>query len=71
MAAPVFDRIAVEEHAADDLHVVAGPPQGRVKGLPVPALHEVPSRIVAVWVPTQASGVRASEPDASEVHTDS
>jgi hypothetical protein len=32
---------------------------------------EVPSRIVAVWAPTQASGVRASEPDASEVHTDS
>jgi len=32
---------------------------------------DVPSRILVVCAPTQASGVRASEPDASEVHTDS
>ena len=31
----------------------------------------VPSRIVVVCAPIQASGVRASEPEASEVHTNS
>ena len=32
---------------------------------------DVPSLIAWVWAPTQASGVKASDPQASAVHTES